>query len=309
MPDIIIVGAGAMACALAARLAQKSDVCMLDAWQPGIKPIARDGITLLHEGKRMQTAPIPATSDPERCCGARWALVLVKSWQTVAAAQTLASCLHPEGVAVTLQNGLGNDTVLAGRLGSPRVVQGVTSIGARLEHPGRVKVAGWGPVHLPQRADLDSFAALLLEAGLEVEREPSVAVLQWRKLLVNSVINPLTALLRIPNGKLLEGKGLTGLMDGIAQETQRVAEASGIPLQIKDPLALVKEVAVATASNRSSMLQDIERGAPTEIDAINGAIHRAAVSAGMNAPYNHAMAELVAAMAAKTTGEDAWILL
>lgn len=301
-PEVVIVGAGAMACALAGKLTHVTNLCMLDDWSTGVDRIAEFGIQMQDGEKTLQTDPILASANPVDCSEPRYALVLVKSWQTKAAAEMLAACLHTEGIAVTLQNGLGNDDVLAEELGRERVFQGVTSIGAALQAPGHVQVAGWGAVYLPSHAHVDSLADIMEKAGLQVVREESVDVLQWRKLVVNSVVNPLTALLNVPNGALLSMPGMEDLMRRIAEETVHIAEARGVLLDMKDPYSTVCDVIKTTAANRSSMLQDIERGAPTEIDVINAAVARLARSHELDAPYNQTLAVLVRALAARTAG-------
>jgi 2-dehydropantoate 2-reductase len=94
----------------------------------------------------------------------------------------------------------------------------------------------------------------------------------WSKLVINAAINPLTALLRIPNGKLLLQPEARILLATAVREAASVAVAQGLHLTYPDPVAATEAVAHRTATNTSSMLQDVLRGAPTEIDAICGAI-------------------------------------
>jgi 2-dehydropantoate 2-reductase len=118
----------------------------------------------------------------------------------------------------------------------------------------------------------------------------------WGKLVINAAINPLTALLRVPNGKLLESLSAREMMGALATETARVAAADKISLPFSDPIAAAEEVARKTAANHSSMLQDVLRGAPTEIDAICGAIVKIAQKHNIDTPANWACWKLVKAM-------------
>jgi 2-dehydropantoate 2-reductase len=120
--------------------------------------------------------------------------------------------------------------------------------------------------------------------------------LLWGKLAINAAINPLTALLGVENGALLERPAARVLLRELACETAAVAAALGIRLPQADPAAAAESVAQKTAANRSSMLQDIERGAPTEIDAICGAIVRAGEQAGVPTPVNRTIWRLVKAV-------------
>jgi 2-dehydropantoate 2-reductase len=117
----------------------------------------------------------------------------------------------------------------------------------------------------------------------------------WGKLVINAAINPLTALLRVPNGRLLEIPAAHDLMKALATEVAQVAGAEHIPLPFADPVAAAEDVARRTAPNHSSMLQDILRGAPTEIDAICGAVVRIGQQHRLESPVNWTCWKLVKA--------------
>jgi 2-dehydropantoate 2-reductase len=134
-------------------------------------------------------------------------------------------------------------------------------------------------------------------AGFEVETVEDMNSLVWGKLVINAAINPLTALLGVPNGELLEHPHALVLMAEVAEETAEVAKARDVILPFQEASAAAVEVAGRTASNRSSMFQDILRGAPTEIDAICGAIALEGESLGVPTPVNRTLWHLVRAMA------------
>jgi 2-dehydropantoate 2-reductase len=138
----------------------------------------------------------------------------------------------------------------------------------------------------------------LRSAGFDVLQPPAsdLQPLIWGKLVVNCGINALTAILRAPNGELLNRPQAAALMDQAALECAQVAQAQNIRLPFADPVARVREVARATAVNRSSMFQDILRGAPTEIDAINGAAAREGARLGVPTPVNETLWRLVKAL-------------
>ncbi len=117
--------------------------------------------------------------------------------------------------------------------------------------------------------------------------------------MINAAINPLTALLRVPNGKFLERPTAREMMKALANETARVAREEKIDLPFADPVAAAEEVALKTASNHSSMLQDVLRGAPTEIDAICGAVVKAGQRHNIDTPANWACWKLIKALDAK----------
>jgi 2-dehydropantoate 2-reductase len=286
---ILIVGTGALATLFAARLsAAGADVTMLGSWTDGLAALTARGAEL--DGRAF---PVRVAAGPETCRGARLALVLVKAWQTERAARQLAACLADDGLAVTLQNGLGNDAALARLLGPQRVVAGVTTLGATLSGPGRAVSGGAGPVTLEAHPRLPGLESLLRRAGFDVRVAADVRALVWGKLAVNAAINPLTALLRVRNGELLEMPSARMLMGALAGEAGAVAESLGVALPAPGPVRSAEEVARRTAQNRSSMLQDVLRGAPTEVDAINGAIVREGERQGVATPVNRAVWRLV----------------
>jgi 2-dehydropantoate 2-reductase len=297
-PDsILIVGSGSMACLFAARLSAAGvAVTMLAGWPAGLEALRRDGVTVVEADGSERSYPVEVTADPVDCTGARFALVLVKSWQTERAALQLEDCLAAGGVALTLQNGLGNREKLAEHLGGQRVALGVTTFGANLIGPGRVRPAGDGVISLGAHPLMDRMAVILRSCGFPVEMSPDPSGLLWGKLVINAAINPITALLGITNGELLERPSARALLASVAQEVAAVAAAHGVRLPYPDPVEAVEVIAQRTAANRSSMLQDVTRGAPTEIDAICGAIVDAGERTGVPTPVNRTLGQLVKAL-------------
>jgi 2-dehydropantoate 2-reductase len=270
---VLIMGTGAMACLFAARLASADiPVLMYGTWPQGLQALQSTGVRIIDSTGNEYAYPVRVVSPQKECIGALNALVLVKSWQTQRAAHQLAECLDPGGIALTLQNGVGNREILAKALGAKRVSLGVTSLGATLLGPGRVVQAGEGVITLSSQPLLTNLSNLLRSAGFLIETEPDPTALLWGKLVINAAINPLTALLRVNNGELLARSNARLLLHAIVQEAASVAIAQGIRLPYPDPVVATENIARRTAANHSSMLQDVLRGAPTEVDAICGAI-------------------------------------
>ena len=295
--EILIVGTGALAVLFAARLTQAGlGVTMLGTWQTGLKALGQDGARLVGAAGNEQRFPVHVTDDPQVCRGVKYAIVLVKSWQTERAAGQLADCLAEDGFSLTLQNGLGNREILANKLGAGRVVLGTTTIGATLLGPGLVEPGGEGILSIEAHSGFDPLGEALILAGFELEIVKDVRSLIWGKLVINSAINPLTALLRVPNGELLARPSARTLMHALAKETTAVALSERVKLAFSDPVAMVEAVARNTAVNHSSMFQDIQRGAPTEIDSICGAITRIGKRNNVPTPNNEVCWQLVHAL-------------
>lgn len=298
MGNILIVGTGALATLFAARLAQAGHpITMLGTWKEGLDALREHGARLVDAEGNEHQFKIQATDHPRECKGVKYALVLVKAWQTERVAGQLKECLAEDGLAVTLQNGLGNRETLARSLGLERVALGITTTGATLLGPGLVRAGGEGIISMERHPALGPVEAALKSANFNVNLVEDAQSLVWGKLIVNAAINPLTALLRVPNGKLLESPSARELMKALASEVAQVAAAEKIRLPFSDPIPAAEEVAFKTAANHSSMLQDVLRGAPTEIDAICGAVVQAAQKHNIHTPANWACWQLVKALA------------
>lgn len=298
MPEtILIVGSGAMASLFAARMVSAGvSVTMLGGWQAGVQALREFGVRLLGDNGSEKTYPVRVVEDPENCRGFQNALVLVKSWQTERAARQLVTCLDTHGLALTLQNGLGNLETLEKALGKERAALGVTTTGATLVEPGRVRPVGDGSVSLGAHPRIEPVAEMLQQAGFNIEILENTDSLVWGKLVINAAINPLTALLRFQNGELLNHAASRALLGDTAREAAGVAEARGVQLPYTDPVSATEKVAELTATNTSSMLSDVLRGTPTEIDAISGAIVQTGQENNVPTPINHTLWRLVKAV-------------
>jgi 2-dehydropantoate 2-reductase len=205
------------------------------------------------------------------------------------------------GIALTLQNGLGNLESMAGEVGPGRLLAGVAFLGVTRRAEGDIILAGQGRISIGAPAgsqvspkELAGVIAVLQEAGLECRETPDIEAALWDKLLVNVGINPLTALLRVPNGALPELPAAWDLAVAAATEAQTVARAAGINLEV-NPEARLRQVCTVTAANRSSMLQDVLAGRPTEIEALNGQVSARGRALGVATPVNDVLTGLLRA--------------
>ncbi len=313
--QISIIGTGAMATLFAARLADVADVSMIGSWADAIETIRANGITIDGESCCHQ---VHTAYHPDDAPAADLALVLTKAYKTIKAAEVAAKTIKPDGLALTLQNGLGNIEILAEYVGLDRAMQGVTMQGATLLGPGRIRTSGRGATHLgyvpielaaPRDFAVEhrayEISALFNSAGLKSQVTADIEGLVWGKVLINAAINPLTAILRLPNGALVESEELVDLMKAAALEAAAIAKAQGITLPFPDPVERVKQVATLTATNYSSMLQDVLGKRPTEIDAINGKIVEQGQALGIPTPINVMLTSLVRAIQNNYTAEVA----
>ncbi|MCX6025428.1 MAG: 2-dehydropantoate 2-reductase [Chloroflexi bacterium] len=292
---VTLLGTGAMACLMGYRLAPWAEVTLLGTWQDAVEAISTHGL-VVDDGCGEQTIRVRATTEARDCAASDLLLVLVKAWQTADAVRRAGEALAEEGLALTLQNGIGNYEMLSAVFGAERAAAGATTSGATLVAPGHIRLGGEGALQLGDHPHLGKTLALFERAGLRVTVGADRDSILWGKLLINAAINPLAALLRVPNGELARRPSARALLQGLAREGAQVANRSAITLPYADAATRALEVAEATAHNRSSMLQDVERGRRTEIDAINGAIVNQAQRLGLDAPLNRAAWHLVQAL-------------
>jgi len=290
-----------MGCLLGARLSPHADVTLVGTWPDQLRALAAGPLRVVEPDGTERRVPVRATGDLDAVAPVEVALIVTKTPKTAAAARGAARILKPGGLAISLQNGAGNREVLAGIVGDERAAVGVTTLGATTEgQPGLVIAGGTGPTTLAARVPGDPAVAALADlfrrAGLEVRVVEDASGAIWGKLAINAAINPLTALLGVRNGALLESGWARRMMAAAAREVAAVAAAQGIALPFDDPAAAAETVARRTAANVSSMLGDVRRGVPTEIDAICGAVVRAGEMHGVATPVNRTLHALVKAL-------------
>lgn len=300
MMRVMVVGAGAMGSLLGARFAAAgASVLLLDVDAVHVGAVRAHGLRLKELTGEEKTFPLEASFQPTAWNPpADLVLVMVKSYATEQALRLVSpSSIGPRTLFLSLQNGMGNAEILAGLVGADRVLVGVTAQGATKVAPGVVRHGGAGPTFFgslsgapPQGVSdvLNLFSA----AGLEAAYRADIQNLLWHKLCVNVGINAVTALCGIDNGMVAALAPARRLCEAAVSEAVAVARAEGIDLS-EDMTERVLAVAEATASNRSSMRQDVEGRRPTEIEAINGAVVRRAQKHGLGAPVNWTLMQLV----------------
>lgn len=234
---------------------------------------------------------IPAKAHPELV------IVTTKAYDTEGAMPALRR-FADTAVFLTLQNGLDNADIIA--RSAKRVLAGTTSHGVTYLGPGEVRHAGVGDTTIGAwrgvgRSEIVRIRDVLEESGIPTKISDDMRSELWAKVVVNAAINPIAALAGVPNGELVRDRELSRLLDEIGREALAAAKVEGAHLDDAEILRRTRLIARRTAANRSSMLQDLDRHRPTEIDAITGAVVRAADRGGIPVPLNRALYALVRA--------------
>jgi 2-dehydropantoate 2-reductase len=245
-------------------------------------------------------ARFPATTTAADLGAVDLALVLVDSSATAAVAEVAAGLLGESGCALTLQNGVGNWEALAARLGRARVLAGSTyNSGAGLA-PGRTRHTNLGPTVIGETDGAMSeraheIARLLEAGGLPIEVVANVQGHIWSKFVHNCAINPISAVTRLRPGEIARTKAAAALLDHLLDEILAVVTTAGIRLPEADPRATIRDHCWERY-NRPSMLQHLESGRGTEIDALNGALVDLARKFGLSTSFNEAIVLTVKAL-------------
>jgi 2-dehydropantoate 2-reductase len=292
-----MIGSGAMGSVYGGLLARAGyDVTLIDPRADHVDRIRRDG--LIVEGVRgRHVIPVPARTDHAGLAPADFAIVFTDANATVEAARTAAQVLKPEGFALTLQNGIGNVEALTAALGQARVVAGVTMNSGALPEPGRTAYTNAGVTSIGEldgrsSARIAEVARMLNAAGIETVVIPDPMAHIWSKFVLNCAINPLTAITGLRSGEMYRTPEVNALQDRVIDEILMVVARKGVRLAEPDPRKKIRDHC-RVRYNRPSMMQHVEQGRRTEIDALNGALVREAKALGLAVPYNEAVVAVV----------------
>lgn len=293
-----IIGSGSLGSVLGGLLIEAGfNTIMVERDEDEVKLVTENGFWLEGvSGERTIRANIVSLNS--EIPSVDLAIVVVKSYDTRDATQTLRNILAPDGVVLTLQNGIGNYEILENAFPG-KVLLGTTTMGAMTLAPGRFRHTGFGLTTFGEPDGQIRDRTLRVKDALERMNGGPVSLVVnatgcvWSKLVVNAAINAPATLLRLRNGGLPLTEAGRDLIHSVVEECLKVARARKIELIFDDPEKHVIDVCNGTASNINSMFQDILAGRKTEIDFINGALAREAESLGLTAPVNRTLALMV----------------
>jgi 2-dehydropantoate 2-reductase len=298
-----VIGCGAVGSLFAANLAQLEDVEVwaYDVSQEHVDAINARGLRLTGAGEALGFPT--ATTDASALPACDFGIVATKSMQTDGA---IAAAAHAfaDGAVATVQNGVGNEEVVACHV--ERVIRGTTFPAGKIVAPGVVQWDVQGDTTLgpfePQPAaleDVERLADACTRGGMPTEAVADARPAQWRKVIFNAATNPVGALTGLTHGRLCERPDLRALVSALVDEGKAVAAAQGITLDA-DPEELIDHAAQPGVAydHKASMLQDVEARRLTEIDFLNGGIGRFGRDLGVPTPLNDAITRLITGLEA-----------
>lgn len=295
--SVAVVGAGAMGCLFAARMAEAgAAVTVIDVDARRLGAIRSQGIVLTDDaGTRAVFVKVAQANDFSEPVDLL--LLFTKGMHSAAAIGSIAHLRHRVSVALTLQNGIGNAELLAATFGADRVLMGTALIPADLTGPCSVETHGFASLQLGAFGNagaetVERVGSLLERSGFTVHPHGAIAVALWEKVAFNAALNAASMICEVPNAGLdnLAGRRIA---TAVVEETVAVAASRGLTLDRAAILAHIDAALREHGAHKASMLQDREAGRQSEIETINGAIAAEGRKAGVPTPVCDTLADLV----------------
>ena len=284
---IFILGAGAIGSAFGAALSKHYDVTLIGS-KPHVDAVNSKGLLISGDidGTFRLKADTRIRSIPEKAL----VVLTTKVQDSAKAIEGIRNLFKKDTIVLILQNGLGNEDIVRSVAGSQvRILRGVLKVSAEFSAPGEVKF--WnGKTIIGQDEDASEIVDMLNRSGLEARLSENIAKDVWNKLVVNCVVNPLTAILRVRDGDIITDS-LKRVRSEIVSECVAVAKTEGMALSAD--LREKIDRSVAGYGNFSSTYQDIVRGRKTEIDFLNGKIVELGKKHNIPTPVNATLTSLI----------------
>lgn len=284
---IFILGAGAIGSVYGALLSESNDVTLIGN-KAHVEVINAKGLSIVGDIKKTFRPKIDTDirSIPQKTL----IILTTKAYDSAKAIEGIRKLLKKDTVILILQNGLGNEEIVRRIVGDrAKILRGVTKMASEFSKPGKIKF--WsGETIIESNEDSTKIVELLNACGLKARLSDDIDREVWTKLVVNCVVNPLTALFHVRNCAIW-GDSLKTVRHGVVRECVEVAKAEGIALP--ENLAVRIDKRLSSYTNFSSMYQDIVKGKKTEIDFLNGKIVDLGKKHHIQTPINEALVSLI----------------
>ena len=296
---IAVMGAGAVGGYYGAKLARVGHEVWFIARRERLAAYRTSGVRVESIDGDFQVVPARAHREPGSVGKVELVIFAVKSRHTRRAAEEARPLVGPHTTVLAIQNGVDNEEVLEEVLGADRVVPGVAAIGVSMPEPGLVRHTNNGSITLGEVSGEETPRVIgireaLEGAGVETRLSSDIRSVKWRKLVWNAAFNPVAALTGGRVLDLIELDDTRELAEAAMREAIAVGEALGHDVADYD-MARATQRDPNWARSKTSMLQDVERGRPTEIEALTGAVVRLGEEVGVPTPVCRTLTRLVRA--------------
>ncbi len=297
--NIIILGAGAVGSFYGARLSKLNDVTLI-AKKQHVDKINKDGLKIVWNitGLESKTYNIKAETNINKIDENTLILLTTKVYDSKKAISNIKNIIRRDTIILCLQNGLNSEDIVKDVVkNNCLVLRAVTSLGVVFSKPGIIKCNSLGYTIIENSFVSKSLVNNFNKCGLKCSVSTDIRLDVWKKLIFNCIMNPLTAILRKEN-RYIADKGLNPLKEIIVKECLMVATKDGIKFNIKSKDFVRNFVndlnkRIKDSKNLSSMLQDLIKGNPTEIDYLNGAVVRLGKKYNIKCPVNQSLSRII----------------
>jgi 2-dehydropantoate 2-reductase len=294
--NIVVFGAGAIGSLFGGLLSKNNNITLIGR-KNHVKAIKSKGLIL--EGKTKLNLKINAFESVENVSLKPDVIILtVKSYDTESAIKAAKKIINKNTIVLSLQNGLDNIEKIRKVVNSKNIIAGTTTHGAIFSKYGVINHTGYGNTSIgelngKETNRIKGIVKIFNEAGITTQLSIDILRELWVKAIVNSSINPLTAIFNCKNGYLLENPILENLVEKIALESTNIANSMEFKITYNASISKTKKVIEDTTDNYSSMYQSIKRGKKTEIDSINKKLVDVGQSKGVDCQLNKILTHLI----------------
>ena len=301
---VAVIGAGSMGSLFGGYLADVCDVCLYSRNPGYVAAVSENGL-IMTQGDKKWVKKIEVTGDPAKIGPCDVAIVFVKGTGTEKAVQdAMISCITPETLVITLQNGIGNVDVIRKHVPADQIAYGFTVLTSDLKATGHIELTALKtaptyatPLTEKARPKVGRLVDSLNKAGLETYISDDIDEKIWRKLLVNCSENTLCAILKVNVTELMITTPESfEIGKQIIFEVSDVARAKGINITRQEALQHVLDVTGSVPGHVPSMVFDIGNKKPTEIDVLNGAVVAEGKRLGVPTPINEVIVNMIKAL-------------
>ena len=301
---IAVFGAGGVGGYYGGRLAQAGHDVHLIARGAHLAALRAGGLRVRSVRGDFEVR-VPATDDPAEIGPCDIVLFCVKSYDTLEAAGHLAPMLGGSTGVVSLQNGIDNETAIAGVIGWHHVVGGASFVFATIAEPGVIEHGGgesslsfgeWGGTRTER---VNALAAACRSAGIPAEVPDDIQVVLWSKYAFICAQAGMTATTRLPIGEIRSNEPAVGMLRALVEEVVAVGRAEGVALPDGIVDSHLRSVRALPPDGRSSLYHDLVTGHRMELEALHGTLARMADRHGIPAPATRAVYAILSPWAAR----------
>ena len=305
---ILVMGAGSMGSVVGGFMGKADHDVSLVGRETHMETIRKHGLRISGIWGEHSVCSLDTYTDVMQLAHHDFDLIIisVKSYDTTKAVEIVRPLVGDHTLVCSYQNGLGNAEIIAETVGWEHTLDVRAIYGVWIPEPGHAEVTvianptAIGSYHDAVHEErVKAIVAAMDEAGIPTVYSDKIATVLWAKVAYNCALNPLSALLDVPYGALLETEESRQTMRYIIMELYKVAEAMEVclePQNAEDYVKLLFEGLIPpTAAHYASMREDFRRRRRTEIDALNGAICRYGLQVGIPCPTNLLLTRLIRA--------------